>query len=194
MTLSKIFFVVKFMNFWNNINDFFYNAYTSVIDVYKYINNYYNGYNSIWFFIPSHTLPISLNNINNVVEPNWIYNSKYNELNFKDYLDLKPFKFSWLSSKLCINGTDYNIDNFIETLSVYCSCTTPSLNIIFLCWCAQTKQWYKTDDNIEFHIINDMGDEETINLKEDNGSLYIKRDKLYYKKDTDNINNKSDKI
>jgi hypothetical protein len=47
-----------------------------------------------------------------------------------------------------------------------------------MCWCASTKHWFSPDDIIEFHIIDDMGEDIILNLDEHNESLLIKHNKI----------------
>ena len=92
------------------------------------MNNYYKGYHDIWLFIPGHTVPLSLSNLNNAVNVNWIYdnydsslifgaNNTEELLNYED-LPLTSSKISWLSSKIRIINSkkhvDYDIDTFIQ--------------------------------------------------------------------------------
>jgi hypothetical protein len=140
-------------------------------------------------FINGDLTPISLNNISNSVDPEWIYDMNTNELKYiTDNNDINFYKFSWLSSKIRITSqkntelyNDYEIDNFIENIKIKTNTgNLPSLSLLFICWCIYTKNWFKTNDksNIKFHIITNMGDEEVINLTEHNTCLQIKNKEI----------------
>ena len=68
------------------------------------------------------------------------------------------------------------VSNLITTGTINTSNITPSLYYIFLCWCAYTKYWFKMDSNIEFHIIDENGEERILTLKD---SIVIKNNKAY---------------
>jgi hypothetical protein len=51
---------------------------------------------------------------------------------------------------------------------------------LFLCWCAEKRQWFPANTPVQFHIITDEGKEEMLTLRSDNQSLEIKDNKIYY--------------
>ncbi len=179
--------IVKLMTFWNFLNTFFNTIIDRISNFYEYIYDYIQGNNDIWLFIPNHTIPITLSNVSNLVEANWIYNTFYNTLGLNmisdDYVSCK---FSWLSAKIKITDsindkiTEYYIDDFLENFTVITKENyIPSLYIIFMSWCAHNKYWFKADDNVEFEIIDDMGESIVLNIDENNFSLNIKHNKIY---------------
>jgi len=176
------------MTFWNFLCDSFITIKEKCLNLYNYITDYYYGYNSTWIFIDGHTMPITLNNIYNNIYADWIYDnydnslSNYTNLNKNTY----PYSFSWLSAKIVIINSlsstkiEHNIDNFIENFRlVTYDNIVPSLYIIYMCWCASKKHWYSLDNIIEFHIIDNMGDEVIFNLKDHNHLICIQQKKIH---------------
>jgi len=190
----KTFLIVKSMTVYNYLTELYTTTTEKIKNLYSYLNNYYKGYHDIWLFIPGHTIPLSLNNLNNAVKVNWIYDNYdsslifgvNNSTNITDYdnLKLSSSKLSWLSSKIRIinskNHVDYDIDTFIQKFRLRTvDNVVPSLYVLFMCWCAYTKYWFKRDDTVEFHIIDSMGEEIVLNLEKHNNSLSIKNNKIY---------------
>ncbi len=190
----KTFFIVKSMTVYNYLTELYTTTTEKIKNLYSYLNNYYKGYHDIWLFIPGHTIPLSLNNLNNAVKVNWIYDNYdsslifgvNNSTNITDYdnLKLSSSKLSWLSSKIRIinskNHVDYDIDTFIQKFRLRTvDNIVPSLYVLFMCWCAYTKYWFKRDDIVEFHIIDSMGEEIVLNLEKHTNSLSIKNNKIY---------------
>lgn len=195
MVSYKAIFIIKMMTLWNFINDFYKNTKENCHNIYEYISDYISGYHDTWLFVSGHTIPISLNNLYNMIHVDWIYNnsSKSLRLNIEEKNKLIYYKFAWLSAKIRVinsnSSIEYNIDNFIEKFSLgTTNQIVPSLYIIFMCWCAYTKHWFCPDDIIEFHIIDNMGDELILNLEENNESLCIKLNKICLIIHTDEIN------
>lgn len=160
-------------------------------EFYTYIYNYYKGYNNVWLFISGHTIPLVLSNLNNTVNPKWIYDNNDISLIYSINRDIKLYKdihhkkcqLAWLSAKLRIyiytnHYIEYNIDDFIKNFKVNTNTIVPSLHVIFICWCVYSKNWYKYNTMVEFHIIDDMGDEININLTDYNNSLVIINNKI----------------
>jgi hypothetical protein len=159
--------------------------------MYVYLQNYFEGYHDIWLFVPGHTFPLSLSNLNNIIQTDWLYDNCDKTLNMcitkEDENEDINCKVSWLSAKICIKDSnnpemkyEYDLDEFIEKFSINTTTKTPpSLYLIFMSWCIYTKHWFKLDDDVEFHIIDDMGDQIVLNLYDHNNSLSIKRNKLY---------------
>lgn len=182
------------MTLYNYMTELYTTTTEKVKNLYSYLNNYYKGYHDIWLFIPGHTIPLSLNNLNNAINVNWIYDNYdsslifgvNNSTNITDYDNLKlaSSKLTWLSSKIRVinskNHVDYDIDTFIQKFRLRTvNNVVPSLYVLFMCWCTYTKNWFKRDDIIEFHIIDTMGEEIVLNLEKHNNSLSIKNNKIY---------------
>lgn len=185
MVSYKIFCIIKIMSFWNYFRELMYSIYNRCYNFYDYLRDYFYGQHDIWVFIPDHTLPLSINNLYNLVGVNWTYDNFNTSLTLNDSTNnLTKYKFAWLSSNIRIynsedNMCEYNIDDFLDIFSIITTeDIVPSLYIFFMCWCAHKKHWFKSDDIIEFHIINDMGEEIILNSNDHNNSLIIKNNKI----------------
>lgn len=178
--------IVKMMLLWNFIKSSYDSICSKCHNFYYYMKDYIYGHHDTWIFIPGHTAPISSSNLYNAAHINWIYDNfdKSLSLAAPDNVTLTKCKFSWLSAKILVfksetNGYEYNIDEFIENFSLKtANDIVPSLYMIFMCWCAHYKHWFSPDEHIEFHIIDDMGEEICLNLDEHNESLCIRKNKI----------------
>ena len=181
--------IVRLMTLWNLLCNFFNTTADRIINMYDYIKDYIQGNNDVWLFIPNHSLPISLSNVYNLVEANWVYSAFDNILALNM---IKPndtcmnCKFSWLSCKIKITDSitnkisEYYIDEFLESFKIITKDSiVPSLYIIFMTWCAHKKYWFKADDTVEFEIIDNMGETQVLNIDENNYILRIKHNKIY---------------
>ena len=189
MASWKTIFFVKMMTLWNYIVESSNLFFNKCKRFYNYIKDYYYGYHDIWVFIPEHTFPLSLNNLHNSVDANWIYDNSTKSLSINTDLltNQVKCKFAWLSSKIVIEhsdkpgkGVEYNIDDFLEqfTLNTFDD-ITPTLYIIFMSWCAYNKHWFNSEDYIQFHIIDNNCDEIVLTMEDHNDSLVIKHNKIY---------------
>jgi len=170
------FLFVKFISLCNYVYETIDNTHKQCQNIYYYLKDYYKGHHDVWLFIPGHTFPLSLNNLNNAINTNWIYDNYDNTLMFTKNEEYDICKLSWLSAKIVNSNSEYEMDTFIEKFSIYTNTDViPSLYIICICWCIYTKNWF-TMDNIEIHVIDDNGDEVILHL---NDSLIIKNNKLY---------------
>ena len=169
------FLFIKFISLFNYVSEIFNNKHNNCKRIFYYLKSYYNGNHDIWLFVPGHTFPLSLHNLNNRINTNWIYDNYNNTLTFTENKE-HIYKLSWLSAKIVDSNKEYEMDDFIEKLSIFSnSNVTPSLYIICICWCIYTKHWF-TMDNIEIHIIDDNGEEVVLHL---HNSVIIKNNKLY---------------
>jgi hypothetical protein len=188
MVSFKTLIFVKLLTLWNYLQDTVNQIYNKAINFFYYLKDYLCGHHDIWLFIPGHTIPLALNSLYNIVHVNWIYN------NFDTTLTLGGAEehdtrasFSWLSAKIRIihfdkpdESYEYDIDDFLGKFSIHTiSDITPSFYEIFLCWCTHTKHWFKTNDIIEFHVIDDMADEVVLSLDDTTRCLTIRNKKLY---------------
>ena len=171
MVSLKIFFVIKLMSLRNYIHLMYYNLLIN----YNNIVNYYNGYHDIWAFITGYNIPVSVINIKNTVDCLWMYDNYKNTLTYKNSENI--YKLSWLSATVKNENLEYPMDDFIEHFFIKTDECLPSLHMIFMCWCAHTKNWFTTD-NITFRIFDDNGDELSVSI---NDLLITKNNKLYIK-------------
>lgn len=94
-----------------------------------------------------------------------------------------PSRMSWLSTKVVIVEKDhedreYDLDDFFEKLRIY-STLAPSLPVLFMAWCAHSKNWFPSDCIVQFHIIDHSGDETMLSLRVDEACLSFRNGKLY---------------
>jgi hypothetical protein len=184
--VSCISIIVKMMTFWNFLCDSYRNIKNRITNFYNYLSDYFCGHHDMWVFVPGHTTPISLNNIYNNVQASWVYDNSNTSLKIctTSETDLTAYKFSWLSASIRIYNSsntylDYNIDDYIENFTLNTiDNIVPSLYLVFISWCASTKHWFSPEDLVEFHIIDDMGEDIVLNLDEHNESLFIKHNKI----------------
>lgn len=191
----KAFLIVKMLTLYNYLHNLFTVIWDKSVNFYYYLKDYIYGHHDMWLFIPGHTFPLALTNLSNLVHINWIYDNTTNSLTFgtNGNVIINRCKFSWLSAKVRIitsedkeHALEYDIDDFIERFTLHTiDNVVPSLYMIFLCWCAYTKHWFKVSDYIEFHIINDLGEDIVLNIEEHNHSLCIKHNKLHIAIDSD---------
>ena len=187
MTIKTL-IIFKAIILFNFLSDVFIIVLNNFYELYTYLYNYYKGYNDTWVFISGHTIPVALSNLNNSVDVKWIYDNNnsslihYTNRDVKLYKDTniyhKTCKLSWLSAKLRIytsdkHHVDYNIDDFIQNFVLKTNNIPPSLYVIFMCWCVYSKNWFKCSSIVDFHIIDDMGEETTFNLERYNNMLRI---------------------
>lgn len=189
MVSLKTLILIKMMTLWNYLVELCDDIIDRSYNLYLYIANYFLGHHETWLFIPGHTVPLSLNNLYNKIHVNWIYDNYFNSLKYtgenKD--NIVHCKCSWLSTKIKItlshqsdHTDEYDIDDFLEKLSIYTvEDFPPSLYDIFMSWCIYTKHWFKPDDIVEFHIIDDNGNEIILNLLEDVNPFLIRQQKIY---------------
>jgi hypothetical protein len=178
--------IVKMMLLWNFLMDSYNSMYKKCYNLYEYLKDYFHGHHDTWIFVTGHTAPISLSNLYNTVHANWTYDNFDGTLSLivPDNVNLTKYKFAWLSAKIRIlktetKGYEYNIDDFLEKFVLETTDEiVPSLYMVFMCWCAHTKHWFLPDDHIEFHIIDNNGDEICLNIEEHNETLCIRRNKI----------------
>jgi hypothetical protein len=192
----KLYFFVKIMNIYNNLLDLT-NRYTdNILDFYDYFKSYFSGEHDKWIFIPNHSLPISINNLYNSSTSTWIYDNNRCCLYLNSDVDKCTAKFSWLSAKLRVkyleirDNTDnkevfwqsefeYDIDKFLENFKLKThEEIVPTLQTIYLIWCAHTKHWFPGNSFVEFEIIDSDGEEKKLNIRDDNDCLTIQHNKI----------------
>lgn len=151
----------------------FHNLSKKYNNIYHYITDYYYGYNNIWVFISDNRIPIPLNNVRNTFGTCWLFDNYENKLIYSN--ETNKCKLSWLSAKVQTESKEYEMDSFIENFYIYTTeDNPPTLDLIFMCWCIYTKQWFQSD--ITICIFDDTGNENMIHL---NDTLIIKNNKIY---------------
>lgn len=177
--------LVKMLTLWNYISHLYIKTTTLCKNFVSHTADFFYGHHDIWLFMSGHTIPVSLNNITNPISSTWIYDNNVNKLSICVDNDHIKCKLSWLSAKLRISDDDdesveYNIDNFIENLVVETTDDiVPTLYMIYMCWCIHTKHWFSIDNKVEFHIIDDMGEDIILKIEDHNRCLGIRRNRIY---------------
>jgi hypothetical protein len=145
--------------------------------------------------------------VNNCID-SYIDNCKENTSMLKNNKKNHKFKISWLATKISIkltknndsltddvtnNSDDFtdNIDKFIDELTIVTFPENiPTLSQVFMCWCVYSGNWFNQNDNINFIIFDEEGEEVTIPVNEDTNSIFrVKRNKLYANINYKNIAN-----
>jgi len=178
--MNKTYCLIQFIRVWNGVREgalyFFYRF----SHFYAYLVAYLANTHRQWIFIPGHSLPLTRSSIQNEVGYLWSYSSSENALTYKECTT--PYSFSWLSAKLVIRShehIEYSLDEFIQTFRLATKpARMPTLTMLFMAWCAYTQQWYATDSSVEFHIIDDGGNEQVLVLPQDNHRLTVIGDKI----------------
>ena len=181
MTLRSYIFV-SCIKLWNWTTDKYIQTKHRISDMYHDIS-YYLQHKNMWIFPNDHTLPLPASHITNHVPSKWAYTS--HELQYVGMENpIESYKFSWLSAKISITDgefeKEFDIDPFMNQFRVKTIPTVvPTLTMIFLTWCAETKQWFSANSKVHFHIIDDEGVESTLSLFVDNNRLTIRDGKIY---------------
>lgn len=198
MANLKLQLLVKCLTYWNLIRSYYNWITIEYTNFYKYIKNYFSGLNDMWVFIPGHSTPITLNTVDSrhKLDIDWIFDR---ELCILDHYDNSSKEIScnlpWLSAKIVITDPespsntpiDINIDDFISEFRVQTtSDKVPTLNSIFLSWCIYSRNWFNGHHDVNFHIIDEMGEDMIINLEKHNDNLTIQHKKLFVVVDTFN--------
>ena len=157
-------FIIKGMSLWNWMADISTRSTCTILTTYQYMMNYIKGYHHIWFFLSGHTLPLSMLHYSSDYE--WKYNASTNQL----YYHTQPassYSLSWLSAKLIIDhgSKEMDMDSFLETFRIHTDLHhLPTLHTIFMAWSVYHKQWFPAHTPIQFYIIDDTGNENTLSL------------------------------
>ena len=181
--MFRSYFLTKAMQLWNWATDTYQHIRTQLAEVYHHARVYYCGLTRTWVFIHGHSLPLPISHIKNKVNSTWIYS---NHLLTSAYQPADTTcKLSWLSAKIIVvhkdGETEYDIDSFLSAFRLYAhKNVAPSLTQFFLCWCAQTNQWFPADTIVQFHVIDHQGEEQLLTLGADNYSLVIRDQKIYH--------------
>ena len=94
------FLFVKCISAFNYMWLIYNNTHNKCQNMYHYLKDYYYGYHDIWLFIPGHNFPLSLTNLNNNINVQWIYDNYDNTLMFITNDEHTDCKLSWLSAKI----------------------------------------------------------------------------------------------
>ena len=181
--MFRSYFLSKALQLWNWTTDSYQYLCIHISDGYQHARNYYNGVTHKWAFIQGHSLPLPVSHIKNKVTPIWIYCNHTLTSIYQPATTIS--KFSWLSAKITIvdqrGEIEYDIDSFLSAFRLDApNNIAPSLSYLFLCWCAETKQWFPSDVIVQFHIIDHNGEKQLLTLGADNYCLVIHDQKIYH--------------
>jgi hypothetical protein len=182
--MLRTYFLVKAVSTWNCIKDLYQQTCQIISECYTDFCNYIKGSHHSWVFIKGHSLPLPLSHIKNDVQANWKY-SNYT-LTPVGLLSDTTCKLSWLSGKIVVINKksgqefEYDMDSFLHSFRLRTHTLVPTLDMVFLSWCAETRNWFQSDSIVQIHIFNDRGEEEMLTLRADNHSLVIQDGKLYH--------------
>ena len=179
--MSRAYFLTKGLSVCNHLTNWYRSTIEFVNNLYTHMQSY--SKTNQWVFMEGHTHPLPLSHVHNSVVPVWSYSS-YRLTSNKETVD-SVCRLSWLSASMVVvdhhHEIKYDMDEFIErfrlvTHKEHC----PTLMTLFLCWCAEKRQWFPANATVQFHIITHEGKEEMLTLRADNQSLEIKENKIYY--------------
>jgi len=151
--------------------------------MYHDVSYYIQDKHNLWIFPNDHTLPLPASHVSNHVPAKWVYRS--HELQYIGMeTPIQSCKLSWLSAKISITEGEsvheFDFDPFMSQFRVKTIPTVvPTLTLILLAWCAETKQWFSANSIIQFHIIDDDGNESKLSIFSDNSRLIIRDGKIY---------------
>jgi hypothetical protein len=170
------------LNYINNCEIYVVNKIKCICDSY---DNYYKDNHNTWIFIPctTHILPVSRASIVNYSQyelTTWKYSSTTNTLSYPFLMNdntkqhSHKYRLPWLSAKI-ISLPDVSLtrimykdmDDFLETFSIYLGQQPLTLYMVLYCWCIYSKCWVSSLENIQFQIIDDMGDDYTLLISDE---------------------------
>ena len=144
------------------------------------VDYWYDRHNK-WVFIPNYTCPIPLQHIKNDIHSDWVYHSSMNTLKSTDKNAKAIYKVNWLSAQISITtlttSNEFNIDDFLSDFMVcggvdlsdnHNMTSVPRISYLFISWCIYTKQWFPSDAEVVFHIIDSNGFERELQVLEHN--------------------------
>lgn len=143
------------------------------------VDYWYDRHNK-WVFIPNYTLPVPLQHVKNDVQSDWVYHSSINTLK-STAKENAFYKVNWLSAHISITtlttSNEFNIDDFLSDFMIYSGVDLsddhnmigiPKISYLFISWCIYTKQWFPSDAEVVFHIIDSNGFERELQVHEHN--------------------------
>ena len=182
MTLRSYIFL-SCIKLWNWATDTCIQTKHRISNMYHDVSYYLQDKHNLWIFPNDHTLPLPASHVSNHVPAKWAYHS--HELQYIGMeTPIQSYKLSWLSAKISITEGEsvheFDFDPFMSQFRVKTVSTiVPTLTMILLAWCAETKQWFSANSTIQFHIIDDEGNESTLSIFSDNSRLTIRNGKIY---------------
>jgi hypothetical protein len=191
MANLKMHLLVKCLTYWNLIRSYYNWVIVEYTNFYTHINYYFNGLDDLWVFLPGHSTPITLNTIDSKqkIDIDWLFDRGLCILDhYNNSSEEISCQLPWLSANIVIIDpespsdpvADINIDDFISEFRVQTTADkVPSLNSIFLSWCIYSRNWFNGNYDVNFHIIDECGENIIINLDKHNNNVTIKHRKLH---------------
>jgi hypothetical protein len=169
---------IKCLTAWNWLSDSLYSLKERVSDFYGYIACYFKGDNNLWYIVNGFNLPFKGNNLYNM-KAEWSYDTFKNELsNEVNKGEVKEFTVSWLSTKLVVNNEERDMDDFFNSLIIKTTENElPKTSVILLAWSLYKKEWYLSDNSIQFHMIDHMAKDYILTYESKNVLTPFKADK-----------------
>lgn len=148
---------IKCLTTWNWLSDSLYSLKSKVSNFYNYIVCYFKKENYLWYIVNGFNVPFKGNDLYNM-KPEWTYDILKNKLSKEvNEGEVKDFTVSWLSTKLMVNNEERDMDYFFNTLTITTTENElPRMEVILLAWSLYKKEWYLSDNRIEFHMIDHM--------------------------------------
>jgi hypothetical protein len=172
MVHLRTYFLIKLMTLWNTVCAW------NVRGWYDRVCDLFSPH--AWLLLPGHTFPLSLHHLPrdqrsdlSHLPVQWIYQSSRLVFMGSDACrdTKKAYRLSWLSVKLILtepqgSSRTYNMDPFLEGLVIETSSTFPTLHDLYLVWCASVSTWSSSDIQVQFQIINHLGEDQTHRMDE----------------------------
>lgn len=167
MVHLRTYFLIKLITLWNTVRAW------NVRGWYDRVCDLFSA--RAWLLLPGHTLPLALHHLPrdqrsdlSHLPVQWIYQSS--RLVFTGSETQKAYRLSWLSVKLILTDSQgyrtYDMDPFLEGLVIETSSTFPTLHDLYLAWCASVSTWSSSDIQVQFQIINHLGEDQTLRMDE----------------------------
>jgi hypothetical protein len=170
MVQLRTYFLIKLMTLWNTVHAWNIRAwYDRVCDLFS---------TPAWLLLPGHTLPLALHHVPRDQRSDlshlpiqWLYQSSRLVFMGSEDACRKTYRLSWLSVKLILtephgSSRTYDIDSFLEGLVIETTSTFPTLHDLYLIWCASVSTWSPSDVQVQFQIINHLGDDQSLRMDE----------------------------
>lgn len=179
MQLFPSYFSIRLLTYWNTISWYYEQCKHKLQSFYRYQRNYPSS--DTWYLCKGHTLPLCAIHVVEPMESEWTYQNS-TLTHTSDPAFHRRYTFSWLSAKIVHVEADaeYDIDPFLESLTIYTTpLSPPTLNTLFQAWCIHATKWFPVPHLIQFHLIDDQGEEQLLSLHVDSSCLVCHTHKIY---------------
>ena len=179
MASLAAYFSIRLLPYINWVSDYYQRIVCHLQSFYHYQSRY--PHSDTWHLLKGHTLPLCAIHLTEPIESEWIYKN-HTLTHSSDPAFHQRYTFSWLSAKIVhVEGdAEYDIDPFLESLVCYATpLNPPTLHTIFQAWCIDAKKWFPLQHMIQFHTIDNQGEEQLLSLKADSSCLVFHQQKIY---------------